>query len=209
MITARTRPAWVSMPRRAAAKQARALLAGGGSNPRGGQVRFGAPIQRRLQGTGPATARAFGQHPAQFGTFEDLRTGAKLAGGLQPLRLVGELARRFAGVEDAAAAKAQVLREARLPLIPQAQAGHGQGHFRQVAAHAPAPAPVARGLLGADGAFLQQHYGNATGGQAIGRADANDAATDDGHVGGGGSCWSLLTDSICGYMANLDGLDCA
>ena len=120
-----------------------------------GAVRFGAAITWRVQRAAPACGGALGHHPQQLFAFQQPRVHAMGAGGLQPIGLLLQLPWVFAGVEHAATAKTQTLTEVRLPGIPQVQAGHGQGDFGQIAAHAAAPAPVARGLLGADQALFQ------------------------------------------------------
>ncbi|MNC33438.1 hypothetical protein D3C75_818290 [compost metagenome] len=149
-------------------------------------MRFGAAVVRGEQCAGPAGPRALGQPAAQFVGIEQPRLGAERAGAAQPGLLVRQLARVLAGVADAGAHEAGVLAEARLPVVPQAQAGQRQRNLRQVAAHAAHPAPVARRLLGGDLALFQQGHRDAASGEGVGGAHADDAAADDRHIGAGG-----------------------
>src|SRR5262245_50267331 len=100
-----------------------------------------------------------------------------------PLLPRGQLLGIAAEEQDAGAAEADIGAAVGLHLLPQPQRLAGQ---RDLGAGAPllaAPAPVARRLLGADMALLDQGHRMAVAREVPGGADTDDAAADHHDVG--------------------------
>jgi hypothetical protein len=89
----------------------------------------------------------------------------------------------LAQIGNAALAEAGLGADALVHAAPQVQRFDGERDLARIAAHLPAPAPVAARLLGADLALLAQHHVDAAFAQFERRAGADDAAADDHDAG--------------------------
>ena len=89
----------------------------------------------------------------------------------------------LAEIDDAALAEAGLGADAFIHSAPGFERYQNQRNLAYVAAHLPAPAPVAARLLAGDDAFLDERHVDAALGKLQRRRGADDAAADDGDCG--------------------------
>ena len=146
------------------------------------QLRFGAAVIGRIERALPCPCRARLQAIGLGARDEPRLKAVGLGIGIVPGLARGDFLVGLAEIDDAALGEAGLGLDALVHAAPELQRFEDQWDLARVAAHLPAPAPIAARLLAADDAFFEERDGNAALGQFEGRRNAGDAAADDGDV---------------------------
>ena len=159
-----------------------AAFAGGFGDCRRRQLRFGAAVIGRIERALPCPCRARLQ-AIGLGARDELRfEPVRLGIGVVPGLAGGDFLLGLAEIDDAALGEAGLGLDTLVHAAPQLQRFEDQGDLARVAAHLPAPAPIAARLLAADDAFFEERYGNAALGEFQRGRNAGNATADDGDV---------------------------
>ena len=103
-----------------------------------------------------------------------------------PVRPARELRLVIGRIDEAAAAKADIVFEIVAEFVPQPHRHRRQRQFARVAVLLPAPAPVAARLFAGDMALFDERDRNAPPREEIGGGNTDDPAPHDDDIGGCG-----------------------